>query len=115
MSVWIGFVAPEQRITRRTPMATRTPQLTIDVSGIYDDETLHEYLWKTLDLPGDYGCDWNSFAACIRSDARSQMPQVLRVTGLAELRRFAPGSATQLETRLAEYAREFPDRSVVHA
>ena len=70
-------------------MATRTPQLTLDVSGIYDDETLHEYLWKTLDLPGDYGCDWESFSVCIRSDACSQMPQVLRVTGLGPVNTIA--------------------------
>lgn len=94
-------------------MNTRAAEQSIDVSGIYDDETLHEYLWKTLGFPGYYGCNWDAFWDCIRSDEQSEMPTRLRVAGLAELRSHAPDSASKFEACLSDYAQELPDRSVV--
>ena len=94
-------------------MKTRPPELTIDVSRISDDETLHEYLSKTLRFPGYYGFNWDAFWDCICSDEQSNMPIVLRIEGLTDLRRQAAWSANQLESCLNDYIAEFPDRSVV--
>ena len=94
-------------------MIARVPEQTIDVSGVYDDETLHEYLSKTLGFPGYYGWNWNAFWDCICTDDQSAMPTRLKVTGLDELRRNAPESAKQLESCLADYVAGFHERSVV--
>ena len=93
-------------------MTERILEQTIDVSGIYDDETLHEYLWKTLGFPGYYGCNWDAFWDCITTDDQSTMPSALKVLGLSELRRHAPLSAEFFERCLSDYAAEFPERSV---
>ena len=94
-------------------MKSRASESVIDVSGIYDEESLHEYLWKKLDFPGYYGCNWNAFWDCICSDEQSSMPVVLRVAGLSDLCKFAPESAKQFEICLSDYADSFPERSVI--
>jgi RNAse (barnase) inhibitor barstar len=94
-------------------MTTRPPKQTIDVSGIYDDETLHEYLSKTLGFPGYYGFNWDAFWDCIRDDDQSSMPHVLKVRGLDELRRLTPESANKFEACLKDYVSELKDRSVI--
>lgn len=93
-------------------MTTRSSEQTIDVSGIYDDEMLHEYLSKTLGFPGYYGWNWDAFWDCISSDDQSSMPTLLKIKGIVELRRVAPGSAEQLESCLEDYVAEFKDRVV---
>jgi ribonuclease inhibitor len=93
-------------------MTTRISEQTIDVSGIFDDETLHEYLSKTLGFPGYYGWNWEAFWDCISSDDQSSMPTLLKIRGIAELRREAPESARQLESCLGDYVAEFKDRVV---
>ena len=94
-------------------MISRPAEQRINVSGIYDDETLHEYLWKTLSFPGYCGCNWDAFWDCVCSDEQSSMPTVLKVAGIAELRHQAPDSARQFEACLTDYLAEIPDRSVV--
>lgn len=94
-------------------MDRRPPEQTIDVSGTYDDETLHEYLSKTLGFPGYYGLNWDAFWDCILDDDQSCMPAVLRVRGLEELRFQAPGSAAKLEACLADYSKALKDRTVI--
>jgi RNAse (barnase) inhibitor barstar len=94
-------------------MTARPPERTIDVSGIYDDETLHEYLSKTLGFPGYYGFNWHAFWDCICDEDQSCMPDILKVRGFDELRRLAPESAQKFEACLKDYVSEFKDRSVV--
>jgi len=93
-------------------MTMRSIEQIIDVSGIYDDETLHEYLSKTLGFPGYYGSNWDAFRECISSDDQSSMPTRLKIKGIAELRREAPQSAKQLESCLGDYVAGFKDRAV---
>lgn len=94
-------------------MTTRASEQAIDVSGIYHEETLHEYLSKNLGFPGYYGWNWDAFRDCIARDDQSAMPTLLKVAGIDELRRHAPESAKQFESCLADYVAEFPDRRVV--
>jgi len=94
-------------------MTVRLAEQVIDVSGIWDDETLHEHLSKALGFPGYYGMNWDAFWDCILCDDQSCMPHVLKVRGLGHLRQFAPESARKLEACLKDYAMELKDRSVV--
>lgn len=94
-------------------MKARAAEQTIDVSGISDDETLHEYLSKTLGFPGYYGMNWDAFWDCILCDDQSAMPHVLKVRGFDDLRQLAPESAEKLEACLKDYTLELKERSVV--
>ena len=91
----------------------RRPKQEIDVSGIFDEETLHEYLSKTLGFPGYYGFNFDAFWDCICDDSSSDMPATLIVTGVHELIRHAPEAAEKFRGCLDDYRTEFPDREVL--
>lgn len=85
----------------------------IDVSGIFDEETLHEYLSNALGFPGCYGFNFDAFWDCICDDSSSDMPETLLVTGIDELIRHVPESAEKFRRCLDDYRNEFPDREVL--
>lgn len=85
-------------------------EITLDVSGIYDEETLHEYLSKMLNFPGYYGFNFNAFWDCITTDDQSSMPSHLIVTGLLDLRMHCPEGHTKFLNCLHDYLSELPDR-----
>lgn len=60
------------------------------MSGIIDDETLHEYLSKKLNFPGYYGYNFDAFWDCITDEKQSSMPNVLVVEGLEALKSICP-------------------------
>ena len=86
---------------------------TLDVSGIYDDETLHEYLSARLGFPGFYGMNWDAFWDCITDDNMSGMPKVLKIKGIEDLRRLAPETERKFSKCLGDYLSEIPDRKVI--
>ncbi len=88
-------------------------ELLIDMSGIMDEETFHEYVSKKLNFPGYYGYNLNAFWDCITDDDQSSMPQKLIVEGLAALKSFLPELHDGFVECLKDYAKEFPDREVV--
>jgi ribonuclease inhibitor len=88
-------------------------QLLIDMSGIMDDETFHEYVSKKLDFPGYYGYNLNAFWDCISDVDQSSMPRTLVVEGLASLKHFLPELHDGFVECLQKYAREFPNREIV--
>lgn len=90
----------------------RPDEMTLDVSGIYDEETLHEYFSKVLDFPGYYGFNFDAFWDCITDDDQSTMPSHLIVTGLADLKTHCPAGRSKLMGCLADYSSEFPERRV---
>lgn len=90
----------------------RPEKITLDVSGIYDEETLHEYLSKTLEFPGYYGFNFNAFWDCITTDEQSTMPFHLIVRGLLDLKTYCPEGHSKLLSCLEDYTSEFPDRKV---
>ena len=90
----------------------RPDQLTLDVSGIYDEETLHEYFFTTLGFPGYYGFNFDAFWDCITTDEQSSMPVHLIVTGLADLKRLCPEGHRKLSACLDDYNKEFPEREL---
>jgi RNAse (barnase) inhibitor barstar len=94
-------------------MKTRSAEQTIDVSRIYDDETLHEYLSARLGFPGFYGMNWDAFWDCITDDEMSSMPTVLKIKGIEDLRRLAPDTERNFSKCLNDYLAEIPDRKVI--
>ncbi|WP_201766405.1 barstar family protein [Litchfieldella anticariensis] len=63
-------------------------ELLLDVSGIIDEETFHEYVSQKLDFPGDYGHNLNPFWHFSSDEVQSSMPRKLIVEGLAALNTF---------------------------
>ena len=94
-------------------MSVERPQeIVLDVSGVSDEETLHEYLSKTLDFPGYYGMNWDAFYDCIMYDPELRMPRLLKIKGFGELSRILPDSADKFAKCLADYAKEYPEQLV---
>lgn len=88
-------------------------ELLLDVSGILDEETFHEYVSKKLNLPGYYGYSLDAFMDCITDEDQSSMPQKLVVEGLAALESYLPELHDRFIGCLKDYDKENPDREVV--
>ena len=86
----------------------------LDMSGILDEETLHEYLSKKLNFPGYYGYNFDAFWDCITDEEQSRMPGHLVVEGLAELKRLLPQQHSMFVSCLKDYERKFPNRKVTY-
>jgi len=87
--------------------------LLIDMSGIMDEETFHEYISTKLNFPDYYGYNLDSFWDCITHEDQSSMPKILKVEGLAALNSFLPELHSGFVECLRDYAKEYPDRSVL--
>src|SRR5690554_1526388 len=92
---------------------TMNDELLIDMSGIMDEETFHEYVSKKLDFPGYYGYNLDAFWDCISDEDQSAMPRKLVVEGLAALKHFLPELHDGFVESLQDYATEHPEREVV--
>ncbi len=88
-------------------------QLLIDVSGIIDVETFHEYISKKLNFPGHYGFNLDALWDCITDEGQSSMPKVLIVEGLAAFNGFLPELHDGFVQCLSDYSKEFPEREVI--
>lgn len=88
-------------------------ELLIDMSGIMDEETFHEYLSYKLNFPSCYGYNLDAFWDCITDEGQSSMPRKLVVEGLAALKGFLPRLHDGFVQCLQDYAIEYPDREVV--
>jgi len=88
-------------------------RLRLDVSGINNIETFHEYVSEELNFPDYYGCKLNAFWDCIPDEDQSEMPKTLIVEGLATLKKQLPELHDGFVKCLEEYAKEYPDRKVI--
>lgn len=88
-------------------------QLLIDVSGIMDEETFHEYLSYKLDFPACYGYNLDALWECITDDDMSSMPRTLVVEGLASLKGFLPKLHNGFVECLMDYKNEIEGRDVI--
>ena len=89
-------------------------ELLIDMSGIMDEETFHEYVSKKLDFPGYYGYNLDAFWDCITDEGQSSMPKKLVVEGLAALKKYLPELHDGFVECLQAYEKELTDREVVY-
>ena len=92
----------------------RQNKLLLDLSGIIDAETLHEYLSKKLNFPGYYGFNFDAFWDCVRDDAQSSMPNTLFLEGLSEFAKNLPAEYEKFMDCMSDYEKEFSDRRVVY-
>lgn len=90
-----------------------TEDLLLDLSGILDEETFHEYVSKKLNFPGYYGYNLDAFWDCITDEGQSSMPRRLVVEGLSDLKGRQPQLYKGFMECLNDYAAEFPEREVV--
>jgi ribonuclease inhibitor len=88
-------------------------ELLIDMSGIMDEETFHEYVSKKFNFPGYYGYNLNALWDCITDDDQSSMPKLLIVEGLAALKQYLPDLHDGFLEYLQDYEKEFPDRELI--
>ena len=58
----------------------------LDLSGILDEETFHEYVSKKLDFPGYYGFNLDALWDCLTDYAILNPGEHLRLEGLADFR-----------------------------
>lgn len=81
-------------------------QITFDVSGIIDSETLHETISKMLNFPGYYGMNWDAFDECIRD---TTLPKTIIITHFDQLKKQLPRDAELLKECLQDFQKENPD------
>lgn len=76
----------------------------IDLSGITDSETFHEYVSKKLNFPGYYGQNFDAFWDCLLyMDSDSH----IRVEGLAELRKNLPNVYEKFNICIRDYKKDY--------
>ncbi|XOV68278.1 MAG: barstar family protein [Fluviicola sp.] len=76
----------------------------IDLSGIIDKETFHEYISKKLDFPACYCHNFDAFWDCLLvMDSNS----TIRVEGLADLRKNLPDTFEKLNECISDYRKEY--------
>ena len=90
----------------------RTPVIILDLSGLLDEETLHEILYTKLELFPEYGFSFDALWDYITDNELSNMPHELRIEGLDDLQERLPSCHKKLVQCLTNYASEFPGRIV---
>ncbi|MBL4710067.1 MAG: barstar family protein [Flavobacteriales bacterium] len=76
----------------------------IDLSGIIDLETFHEYVSKKLDFPAYYGQNFDAFWDCL-TDMESN--SIIRIEGLTDLRKSLPDAYKKLNKCIDDYRQEY--------
>ena len=77
--------------------------ITIDVSGIADESSLHECLSSHLGFPDYYGCNWDAFDECIRN---VPLPKHIIIVNMSELENVVPRGASLLKKCLNDFSIE---------
>ena len=88
-------------------------ELLLDMSGILDEQTFHEYISKKLHFPGYYGYNLDALWDCITDEDQSAMPKRLIVEGLSDFKRRQPSLCKGFMECLSDYTTEFPEREIV--
>ena len=78
-------------------------QIELNVSGIFDERSLHHYLFKMLNFPEYYGSNWDAFDECIRD---VEVPKKLIISHFAELQSKVPRGARLLKECLDDFSKE---------
>ena len=84
----------------------------LDLSGIIDEETFHEYVSKKLNFPAHYGYNFDAFWDCISDSDYLDSKTELRVEGLSEFRKNLPNAYPKFMSCIEDYKSEFPKRLI---
>ncbi|MEK6152580.1 barstar family protein [Flavobacteriaceae bacterium 3-367] len=85
----------------------------IDLSGLIDEETFHEYVSKKLDFPGYYGFNFDAFWDCLTDEDQFDSNFRLRVEGLGEFQRHLPDVHKKFIQCMHDYKSKFPERNLI--
>ncbi|MDD1794430.1 barstar family protein [Enterovibrio sp. ZSDZ42] len=88
-------------------------RLLLDMSGILDEETFHEYVSKKLNFPGHYSYNLDAFWDYITDDEQSSMPRKIEVEGMAALKIHLPVLHDSFVECLQDYVKVYPNRDMV--
>lgn len=92
----------------------RPQKILLDLSGIIDEETLHEYLSKKLNLPGYYGFNFDALDECINDEDLNIMPDNLIIEGLSALNNYLPEEYKKLISCFKDYEAENQNRTIIY-
>lgn len=81
--------------------------VTIDVSRVSDKRELHNLLAESLSFPTFYGRNWDAFWDTITGLV--EMPTVLELRGIEQLKKSLPKDAVQLITCLKDLGEDYPE------
>lgn len=81
--------------------------ITIDVSQVKSKLELHNLLAESLSFPSFYGKNWDAFWDTITGLV--EMPDILELRGIEQLKRTLPKDAVQLITCLNALNEDYPE------
>ena len=81
----------------------KSEELKLDLSGIYDEETFHEYVSKLCGFPGFYGFNFDAFWDCISSSDLNTIPEKVRIEGLKDFAVNCPSGYKKLMPTLKDW------------
>lgn len=87
-------------------------EILLDLSGIIDEETFHEYVSKKLNFPGYYGYNFDAFWDCLTDDEQYKLYDILKIEGLSDFQKYLPDSYAKFMECIKDYKLEFPQREV---
>lgn len=76
----------------------------LDLSGIIDLETFHEYVSKKLNFPAYYGQNFDALRDCL-SDINSKT--IIKIEGLAEFKKNLPDAYNKLIKCVDDYRQDY--------
>ncbi len=85
----------------------------LDLSGIIDEETFHEYVSKKLNFPAHYGYNFDAFWDCLTDSDFVDPKTKLRIEGISEFRKNMPIAYPKFMNSLEDYKTEFPQRVII--
>ncbi|WP_050030807.1 barstar family protein [Verrucomicrobium sp. BvORR034] len=77
-------------------------EITLDLSGCTNEDSLFDCLWDTFRFPPLYARSWFGLAENMFYDPEERMPEILKIRGFKILSQVDPISAGKLEAALAE-------------
>jgi len=93
-------------------MNKETTVLVLDVSGILDEETFHEYMSKKCNFPGFYGFNFDALWDCLTSPDMNSIPLSVSIEGMDELKKNWPEGYEKFRSILNDWIKEDSDRKI---
>ena len=93
-------------------MKSEQKPLILDVSGILDGETFHEYLSKKCNFPAFYGYNFDALWDCLTSPDMNSIPESVRIEGMDELKNNWPDGFEKFQSVVHDWVKEDLEREI---
>jgi RNAse (barnase) inhibitor barstar len=93
-------------------MKNEEKPLILDVSGILDGETFHEYLSKKCNFPGFYGYNFDALWDCLTSPDMNSIPGHVRIEGMDELENTWPEGFQKFQSVVRDWIINDSERKI---